>query len=99
MADCVSLPSVRELAVMLRDDARWCHAMECGLNIPSDAERNIHMAADMLEQMVTKCDRLIAENLALQQTVDVLTEETIRLRADRDAAAEELRVQNKGGTV
>lgn len=43
-------------------------------------------AAELIQQLYVEIEILKAKNEALHQTVDVLTEETIRLRADRDAA-------------
>lgn len=61
MADCASLPNVPELIALLREDAKWCSALECAMNIPSDAERNIRLAADMIEQLSGKAEHLKEE--------------------------------------
>ena len=89
MTNCASLPNAAELVEETRLSAEYIARLNGG-----EAKDYIPWkAADVLEQavkqnagMVKRCDELIAENEKLQQTVDVLTEKTIRLRADRDAA-------------
>lgn len=93
MADCASLPNAAELVNRLRvvgacvefNDA--CVLCKGESKSMCRCEKTVALqAADAIEQLFGKAEQLKSENAKLAETVDVLTEETIRLREDRDGA-------------
>ncbi len=80
MADCFSLQNAAELVEILRQcaDDKNCNCKECKFVI---TENNLCMnimincAADAIEQLVTKCSQLEAENAKLKAERDALIKE------------------------